>query len=153
MGESRPRGKYSDALKRAVVAESSVPGVSVASVVRRHELNNNLVFNWRKDTRYQPDTLLVEPQGDVFLPVAIKQAVPVPVPVEDGEGAPTEAPASVPQSHGQIILELGRSMRVTLDGSFDPKAVSELIRALPPHPPDVGVALGCVRVDRGRSYG
>ena len=130
MGERRPRGQYSDDLKRAVVAESFVPGVSVASVARRHGLNNNLVFNWRKDARYQPDRQLAERPDDVFLPVTIDQAQSLSVPVADEHVTPMEAPHSVAQPHGKLTIEIGRSTRLTLDGSFDPKAVSELIRAL-----------------------
>ena len=34
--------------KLRVVAEASVPGASVAEVARRHGLNANLVFSWRR---------------------------------------------------------------------------------------------------------
>ena len=130
MGERRPRGQYRDDLNRAAVAESFVPGVSVASVARRQGLNNNLVFNWRKDARYQPDRLLAERPDDVFLPVTIDQAQSLSVPLVDEEDTPMQAPHSVAQPHGKLTIEIGRSTRLTLDGSFDSKAVCELIRAL-----------------------
>jgi hypothetical protein len=44
----RSRRKWSGAFKRRVVAEAAELGVSVASVARRHDLNANLLFNWRR---------------------------------------------------------------------------------------------------------
>ena len=43
------RGRYPDYFKKKVVAETFVKGASVAGVARRHDLNANMVFGWRKD--------------------------------------------------------------------------------------------------------
>jgi transposase len=47
--------EYSIDLKRRIVEETFVPGASVSIVARRHNLNSNLAFNWRK--RYREGTL------------------------------------------------------------------------------------------------
>lgn len=43
-----PRRLRPMAEKRAIVEETLEPGASVAVVARRHEVNANLVFGWRK---------------------------------------------------------------------------------------------------------
>src|ERR1035437_9094331 len=43
--------RYSPAFKRRVVKESLVPGASVSVVARRHDINSNIVFRWRKEFR------------------------------------------------------------------------------------------------------
>src|ERR1700722_12395386 len=42
------RRQYSEALKRQMVAETQVPGASVSIVARRHDLNSNQLFRWRR---------------------------------------------------------------------------------------------------------
>jgi transposase len=44
----RSRRSWSRDEKRRIVDEAFRPGASVADVARRHGLNANLVFNWRK---------------------------------------------------------------------------------------------------------
>lgn len=44
----RSRRSWSRDAKRRIVDETFRPGASVADVARRHGLNANLVFNWRK---------------------------------------------------------------------------------------------------------
>jgi transposase len=40
--------QYSEALKRQMVAETQVPGASVSIVARRHDVNSNQLFRWRR---------------------------------------------------------------------------------------------------------
>ena len=42
------RRQYSEALKRQMVAETQVPGASVSIVARRHDVNSNQLFQWRR---------------------------------------------------------------------------------------------------------
>jgi transposase len=62
----RVRRRWSDDFKRRVVAEADHAGASCAAVARRHDLNANLLFKWRRDPRFNGS--LSDPQ---FLPVAI----------------------------------------------------------------------------------
>ena len=43
----QPRRRWSAEQKRAMVAETLEPGVSVSSVARRHGINPNMLFAWR----------------------------------------------------------------------------------------------------------
>ena len=51
IGGRRSRRSWSDEEKQRIVAEAAVPGASVADIARRHGVNANLVFNWRKTAR------------------------------------------------------------------------------------------------------
>src|SRR5438093_10449316 len=42
------RRQYSEALRRQMVAETLVPGASVSIVARRHDVNSNQLFRWRR---------------------------------------------------------------------------------------------------------
>ena len=42
------RRQYSEALKREMVAETQAPGASVSIVARRHDVNSNQLFRWRR---------------------------------------------------------------------------------------------------------
>src|SRR6202048_5466063 len=42
------RRQYSEALKRQMVAETLAPEASVSIVARRHDVNSNQLFRWRR---------------------------------------------------------------------------------------------------------
>jgi transposase len=48
---SRRRRFYSLEEKQQLVAESYEPGASVSLVARRHDMNANLLFTWRRQMR------------------------------------------------------------------------------------------------------
>ena len=112
----RSRRRWSEAFKRRVVAEAAEPGVSVASVARRHDLNANLLFNWRR--RYGP----CPEAEESFLPVALVPCEPSPAEIARGAAASPRA--------GRIEIALAAGHRVTLEGGFDPDAVARLLRGL-----------------------
>src|SRR5260370_20571837 len=43
------RRQWSAALKRQIVAETVEPGSSVSIVARRHDVNSNQLFKWRRE--------------------------------------------------------------------------------------------------------
>jgi transposase-like protein len=43
-----PRRQYKLEFKRRIVEETFVPGASVSIVARRHDVNANMLFGWRK---------------------------------------------------------------------------------------------------------
>ena len=57
---NRPRRRWSTAFKKRVVAEASRPNVSAAEVARRYDLNDNLIFNWKKKFGSDAELLPVE---------------------------------------------------------------------------------------------
>lgn len=108
------RRSYSKAFKRRVVAETLVPGASVAAVARRHDLNANMVFMWRRDRRFGPGRGSTE-----FLPVEVKPA--------DVATAPERAGVC---DDGWIEIALVSGHRLTLKGAFDVDVVLRLAKGL-----------------------
>lgn len=56
------RRSYSEAQRREILEEAARPGVSVAAVARRHGINDNIIYTWRKQRR---------DAGGVMLPVTV----------------------------------------------------------------------------------
>ena len=106
---SGKRRRYSLELKKQVLSEVSVPGVSVASVARRHGLNANLIFNWRR--RFGEG---LEP---VFVPAVV---VPDCAPVS-GEAVGREA------SGGRMEVVVVNGRRIVVGADFDAAALSRLL--------------------------
>ncbi|WP_193371632.1 IS66-like element accessory protein TnpA [Pelagibius marinus] len=113
-GGKRKRRSYSTAFKRRVVSETLEPGVSVAAVARRHDLNANMVFLWRRDARFGPVR-----DAPAFLPVEIEPA--------EVRG---EHPEAVGCGAGEIEIALASGHRLRLSGEFDVEIVLRLARGL-----------------------
>lgn len=108
------RRSYSKDFKRRVVAETVVPGASVAAVARRHGLNANMVFLWRRDPRFGPGR-----DAAVFLPVEV--SVPE---------VSTPAMAISDAGDGRIEIALSSGHRLTLSGAFSVDDVLRLAKGL-----------------------
>jgi len=114
--KKRVRRSWSDEEKRSICAQTIVPGVSVAQVARRYAMNANLIFNWLKKPRFQPEELASSEA--VFLPVEVsdkKTALPDPLPH---------------QSAGHVVIELAGGHRLTVEGEFDGDALARLLKGL-----------------------
>ena len=114
----RRRRRWSEARKRQIVAESYQPGVSVSVVARRHDVNANLVFSWRREYRE-----LARVVGG-FVPVVVSST----------EGAePTKLlppPDIEPRPAGRIEIALADGSRVTVDRDVDAAALSRVLGVL-----------------------
>jgi len=82
----RARRTRSDEEKRAIVAETLIDGESVSSVVRRHGINVNELFTWRKRFRLESEAAATSRYVPDFVPVAIESAAAVPKINEGLEG-------------------------------------------------------------------
>jgi transposase len=89
--------------RRQIANESLQPGASVAVVARRHGVNANQVFHWRKLLR--EGLLDLSPPSTQLMPVRVTE-------VAQAEQAPAR-PCS-----GAIHIEVGRA-RVRVEGSVD----------------------------------
>lgn len=100
--------------RRRIAEESLQPGASVAVVARRHGVNANQVFLWRKLLR--DGKLEAAPAPAQLLPVRIAEQ-----PHEEDRFARPYA--------GTIHIELGRA-RVRLEGSVDPVSLRLILEHL-----------------------
>jgi transposase len=104
------RRQYSEALKRQMVAETQVPGASVSIVARRHDVNSNQLFRWRRQ----------------LLPKAVvASGAMVPVAVVPEEDRPRRA-----DREGVIEIAFGCGARVRLCGEVSSETLRQVIELL-----------------------
>jgi transposase len=97
--------------RRRIAQEALQPGVSVAEIARRHGINANLVFVWRR----------LEQQGLLGAHTLRGNTALVPV-----EVAP--APASPPV--GTLRIEFGGGIQLHISGEVDAALVERIITQL-----------------------
>jgi transposase len=104
------RRQYSEALKRQMVAETQAPGASVSIVARRHDVNSNQLFRWRRQ----------------LLPKAVVESgVMVPVEVAPDDGRPRRT-----DREGVIEIAFGCGARVRLRGEVSAETLRQVIELL-----------------------
>jgi transposase len=74
LGERRRRWSVEDKLR--IVAETEAAGATVREVARRHGLNANLLYTWRRMAEGRP----ARPAGVQLIPVTIAEPAPTPRP-------------------------------------------------------------------------
>jgi transposase len=88
--------------RRQIVEETLQPGASVAVIARRHDVNANQVFHWRKLYR---EGRLDAPPAAQLMPVRVAEIV-------SSEPPPARCYAGV------IVVEVGRA-RIRIEGPVD----------------------------------
>lgn len=105
--------------RRLIVEETLGPGASVARVARKHGVNANQVFGWRK--LYESGRLGTPASGMTLLPVAMveEQVLPrvIPEPV-------ITAPS------GSIHIEMPGRALIRLEGSVDAGMIRAVLKGL-----------------------
>jgi len=118
-----PRNHRSIDEKRRIVAETRVPGASIAAVARRYGVNANLVFAWR---RQDDQGLLVDRtrrgSGRRLVPVKLLEERSAPVPVV--------APPPAGMSGSAIWVEFPSGAKLHIAAEVSPSLLSPLIEAL-----------------------
>jgi transposase len=111
----RRRRLWSDDEKRQIVAETLAPGASVSIVARRHDLNANMLFTWRR----QIGAAGLLPAGDAvtFVPAAIT-----------AEASPVASPASSVVGRMEIVLADGD--RIIMGKDVDAAALARVVKVL-----------------------
>jgi transposase len=111
----RGRRLWSDDEKRRIVAETFAPDASVSIVARRHDLNANMLFTWRR----QIGAAALLPAGDAvtFVPAAIT-----------AEAAPAVLPASSIDGRMEIVLADGD--RIIVGKDVDTVALARVVKVL-----------------------
>ena len=95
---SRPnaRRRWSEEEKRRIVAEAEAPGASVSVVARRHDVNANLLFTWRRQFRREACS------------TAVGSAAFIPAVIAPDEGADAGEPAVTAREPGEAIKDESR---------------------------------------------
>lgn len=109
------RRRRSEEERRRIVAESLEPGASVSLVARRHDVNTNLVFTWRR--RYG---------SKIKESVASAAFVPAMISNEVSPSAPAVAVAMA----GRMEIELPGVCRLIVGRDVDAGVLGRVVRAL-----------------------
>jgi transposase len=116
--QSRParRRDWPEELKRQIVAATLEAGSSVSLVVRRHDVNANQLFKWRREML--PKEPPAEVEGGPMVPVEI-----VPEPER-------RSPRRRVDRAGFIEIEFGCGARVCIRGEVASKTLRQVIELL-----------------------
>jgi transposase len=120
------RRRFSDADKLRLVAEAFRPGAVVIEVARRHQVDESLLYRWR---RLVAQGLLTAADQPSFVPVQVAPEPP------SAAASPAEPRTSMPEAAvepapGVIEIELPRGGRVRITGAAEPATVAAALRAL-----------------------
>ena len=128
MGDRRKRRRsWPTAEKRRIVAETLVPGASVSVVARRHDVNANQVFKWRRELAADDRAALPVPACE-FVPLGVFAEVEGKArAAAQGDDARSDAPAA---RSGLIEIDLVSGSRLRVDASVDERALGRVLRAL-----------------------
>ncbi|MCC6889421.1 MAG: transposase [Hyphomicrobiales bacterium] len=112
-GLGRRRRSWTLDEKRRIVEESLADGASIAEVARRHDLNANQLFTWRRQCGFE-----------VAKPKNLAPIVPVTItPVEAAEDA-------YPGSGGQMEIVLAEGDRILVWSDVETAALTRVLKAL-----------------------
>jgi len=109
----RERRRWSDAERRAVVASSYAPGMSVSKASRLHNVNANQIFTWRRRLR-EAGHLLPSPDAPAFAVVDLVRSA---TPAEPAPG-------------GAMEIETLDGVRVRVWADVDGSALSRVLAAI-----------------------
>ena len=119
LAASRRRRRRSAEERRLIVEEALEPGASVARVARKHGVNANQVFAWKR--MYESGRLETHAGGMRLLPVRVAEE----------PAFAQEIPAEVaPPTPGTIHIELPGRALISLEGSIDPAMIRAVLRSL-----------------------
>src|SRR5438067_11529085 len=104
------RRQYSEASKRQMVTETQAPGASVSIVARRHDVNSNQLFRWRR--QLLPKAVV---ESGAMVPVAI---------------APDDARPRRTDREGVIEIAFGCGVRVRLRGEVSSETLRKVVKLL-----------------------
>lgn len=115
------RRDWPDAEKISIVAKALEPGVNVSEIARRHDLNPQQLFGWRRRFRAEAEVLIEENRVaavTTFAPVVLA-AVSSP---------PPTPPAPAPDA-ASIEISIGAAT-VRIRGPADAKTLAAVLKAL-----------------------
>lgn len=120
LGDMVRRRFWMEAAKRRMVAETLAPGASVSVVARRHDVNANLLFKWKR-------ALAPSAGSAVDLAEPACELVPIGVVGVGSSDTPVLPSAS---RIGVMEIELVTGVRIRVDGTVDEQALGRVLLAL-----------------------
>ncbi len=116
--QSRParRREWPEELKRQMVTETLEAGSSVSLVARRHDVNANQLFKWRREMLLNESPAVAE--GGPMVPIEI---------VPEPERRPRRRRV---ERAGFIEIEFGCGARVCIRGEVAPRTLRQVIELL-----------------------
>jgi transposase len=111
----RRRRLWSADEKRQIVAETLEPGASVSIVARRHDLNANMLFTWRR--QIGTSALLLASDAVTFVPAAIAPEAATTVPPD-------------PSLVGRMEIVLADGDRIIAGKDVDAAALAHVVKVL-----------------------
>jgi len=127
-GGSGRRRRWTEEDKARIVAECEAPGSSVSIVARRHDLNTNMLFTWRREFRRQHCSADVDQVSFVPAVIAPDEPAPEQLPPKEPHPGPEIGPAQLPA--GRIEIVLGNSRRIIIDQDVSAAALARVIGVL-----------------------
>lgn len=135
------RRRWTAEEKRRIVEETRAAGCSVSVVARRHDINANLLFKWkRQEEAGEPDRPSLE--GPEFVPIGVVgragdggPALLARMPDEEGgnrQNGPAESrrPSGLETRAGVIEIDLANGTRARVDAFVDGRALARVLGAL-----------------------
>lgn len=105
-----------------MVAETNAPGASVAEVARRHGVNANLLFGWRRQQQYGVLERRTRRPAVKLLPVQVRQSG------ESEESA--QGARRADEGHIEILLSKKQDIRIVLIGAVVLERIEAVITML-----------------------
>lgn len=124
-----PRTRHTIDEKLRIVEETRARGASVATVARRHHVNANQVFAWRRQHRRG----LLNSQGakDDAKLLPVKVSTPTVLPTERAASAvASQSPSETKQASRLIEIRLRNGHSIVVRGRVDAEALSRVIDLL-----------------------
>jgi transposase len=121
------RREWSRRDKLAIVVESFAPGVNASEVARRHDINPQQLFGWRKAMRAEALALIENARHQeppAFAPLVIDAATTACAPP-----AASASPAPDTASESSIEISVG-SATVRIRGAADARTLAIVLKAL-----------------------
>ncbi|SAK96610.1 transposase IS3/IS911 family protein [Caballeronia glebae] len=119
-GRTHPHRTYAQEFKQQVIRETLEPGMSVSIVARRHDINANVVFAWRK--QYREGKLIIPAleagpsvPSTKLLSVDVIDLALVPRPPEPAVASQAPSGVPMPAPVCEIEVEIGKR-RVRIRG-------------------------------------
>ena len=119
------RRQYPEALKRQMVAETQAPGASVPVVARRHDVNSNQLFRWRR--QLLPKAVV---ESGAMVPVEIAPDGGRPDGGRPDDGRPDDGRPRRPEREGVIEIAFGCGARVCLRGEVSAETLRQVVELL-----------------------